>query len=100
MGFILIEKMDYTIYEYIEKFHDKYEENEYKLKKMFTELANIMIDNEFIHSDLTYDNIMINVDIKNNPIKMRLIDWTFLQKYKDPKENWSIGKFSITYFDY
>ena len=74
MGFILMEKMEYTLDTY---YNNKklVKKNDKILKEMYKDLITIMLKNNISHKDLPFENIMINIDKNKDPIKMRIIDW-------------------------
>lgn len=85
MGFILMEKMTYTLEKYILlNINNKKILN--KLKPLYMELCKKMIDNNFYNKDLHFKNIMINDT--SNEIEMKFIDWDDTINIKNEKEKY------------
>ena len=85
MGFILMERMYYTLAMYISKYRELFIKNSKLLKEMYKELLTKMLKAKIINDDLHFNNIMINTNEKLDPIKMRIIDWGMGKSTDDGK---------------
>ena len=92
MGFILMERMEYTLTKYIQLMKSDFIKNKKLIKNMYKELIEKMLTNKFVNTDLHFSNIMINLNSNNIPIKLRFIDWGYTKSTEGTRGYWSVGK--------
>jgi len=81
---IVLERFDYTLKKYKEKFKDKYDKN--KIKQLVEKGLKQLHKNNIAHGDLHMDNIMVNTNDKDDITKLVFIDFgksKLLDKYSE-----------------
>ena len=99
MGFILMEKMQYTLNEYIYKFRKLFKKNIGTILIMYKNLVEKMLNGNILNMDLNLNNIMLDINDENIPIKLRIIDWGFSRplKQEGEEEEFTVDKLSTEF---
>ena len=74
--FIITEKMDMDLLQYLNTYHDKLTEYDiFRIFRKITKALNYCHRNNLIHMDVKPENILLNVDEKGNIVDLRLADF-------------------------